>query len=395
MTTRFLRPVRKLVVLCLAVAQPHLVSSFAEETKLTEENAFKKFEKIKQKFAPRIAAETDDGKKRVLEREYQNDAASALKGKLNFTWNQSERDYFSDTARGANAASEPDIKMLDRILGLNTVVFFDILTGVKLQNPYSINYDAASASATLKNNNSQTDGFIEINMASRYIFKTGMYDDTHYANKGNGGTWRYLGQKKGESAHVKWAPEFDLRIGYTYAGKSERPTNLNISTITGGSDFYVDSALGVPLIRYFNDDRTFRFQTGVETGAGFLTDKKFDHVHATAFGGLGVQFAKLRNSPEEPQTGDFYTALRFGYGMFDQPKMNGGKVALDPTVAAPEFSPLYERTWAPTTGVLAMFRISDAFFLQLSGNVYFKNRASWNLSAGISVDPTKFLPTGK
>jgi hypothetical protein len=262
-----------------------------------------------------------------------------------------------------------------------------LFSGAKLENPYSISTN------TLKAGNSTTDGFVELDLYLREIFRTGGADDRLLSTGGmdpnseNDTHWRFMWPIYsfwGGDPAQKASPDFDLKLGYVFSGTSA-PSNYTASTIAQGSDFYFNGSFGAPWFRY-DSGTGLKLQSTAEVGGGFTTDKKFLEVHPDLFLGAGLQVAYL-GANSASSFGNTYIILRSGYAAVDEPRLiSGSTVALD-QLGNPEF----DLKWSPSVGAQAILKLSSAICVEMGANVYFTKLSSWNISAGVSIDPSTFF----
>jgi len=268
--------------------------------------------------------------------------------------------------------------------------------GARLDNPYSIDITNVTVTtktgtttnkvASLKSGNSTTDGYVGFNVNLRYIFRSDRYEDEYWQKDP---AWM-----KSKNGHLQLydpfalTPDIDFSLGYAFTGSSA-PSNYTASTVAGGGDISMDSSVGFPILRYKptvdRDTNTLKLQVTLpEIGGGVDTDKKFLIAHPNIFAGVGFQLA----APAK----DFYWMGRLGCSWVDEPKMvSGSKVALD-SLGNPEFKQLQS---AVTMGASMVYRITDALAAKVAGNVYLTGVGSWNISAAVSIDPTKFFSSLK
>ena len=128
-------------------------------------------------------------------------------------------------------------------LGTTTNTWGDLSfwTGAKFSNPYVINGNS------LKSAGNTSDGYIEIELSTRYILRDGPAAQDWLL--GSSPTDNRL--PKGQVNFLKfweYMPDIDSRIGYLFRGSSA-PTNYSSSTIVGSADFYGDTSLGLPILR--------------------------------------------------------------------------------------------------------------------------------------------------
>jgi hypothetical protein len=274
--------------------------------------------------------------------------------------------------------STVDQKTKDKLT--STFLNIELFTGAKLQNPYSIEIDPTTKAGTLNPSESKPVAFVELNVFARHIFRTGVYDETFTPEekKTNSVSWERLFQNE------YFLPEFDFRVGYAFSG--DKPQKFEAATIAGGSDIYLEGGIGQPLLRVSNH-HDWKGQISAEFAGGFTTDDAFNKVHPNLFFGAGFQMAYTPAGTTNVGLGNTYVLFRTGYGSFDQPKLTSGR-----DVAMDDFDlPEFEREWAPTFGATMVFKMSRSLSFQLTSNVYFADRANWNISAGLSLDPAKFF----
>ncbi len=252
----------------------------------------------------------------------------------------------------------------------NTMWSVLLWSGAKLQNPYSITNGA------IKPNNTKTDGFLDLELIHRYVLSgdTSGEDNLFFSFSGihsrshGGGEWDWFfpGQL---------FPDLEFRVGYVFGGPST-PTNLTVSTITGGSDFYSDNSIGLPFWRW-SKEGSWNQQATIELGGGFVTDKQFLAIHPNYFLGLGYQFSNK----------DWMWQTRFGLGAADVPHLTTGSTVSTNSIGLP----LFDLKQAPSWGTVITYKLSPSVNLQLGANAYFDTRSTWNLSAGVSIDPAVAL----
>lgn len=245
-----------------------------------------------------------------------------------------------------------------------------IWSGAKLQNPYSI------TNGVIKPNNTRTDGFVDLELVHRYVLSSDSYgnDNLFYKwfnveRKFGDGTWDFF-------APGQVFPDLDFRVGYVFAGSST-PTNLTVSTIAGGSDFYSDNSMGMPFWRWSHPG-SWDQQATIELGGGFVTDKNFLDIHPNYFVGLGYQFHNK----------DWFWQNRFGLGAADVPRLRGGANLVSTNTLG---LALFDLKQAPSWGTQITYSLSAAIKVQVGANAYFDKRAAWNLSAGLSVEPVSLF----
>jgi len=275
--------------------------------------------------------------------------------------------------KSTTADLAPALKV-DPIPPTNSMWSVLIWSGAKLQNPYSITNGA------LKPNNTKTDGFIDLELIHRYVLSSDASgtDDLFFS-------WFDTHDGKRKFAYGKWDwffpgqvfPDLDFRVGYVFGGSST-PTNLTVSTIAGGSDFYSDNSIGIPFWRW-SQPGSFDQQATIELGGGFVTDKQFLVIHPNYFLGLGYQYHNK----------DWTWQTRFGLGAADVPHLSSGSTVATNSTGLP----LFDLKRAPSWGTVITYNLSSAVKLQLGANAYFDTRAIWNLSAGLSVDPVALFST--
>jgi hypothetical protein len=266
------------------------------------------------------------------------------------------------------SVSEASAKVAN--LGSNSAPSFwnvSLWSGAKLENPYSI------TNGTLKPNNTATVGFVDLEMYHRFVLSTDP-TDTSYVMWGpqphlsDSGTWA-------SAWPFQWFPDIDFHFGYVFTSSSSTPSNLTAATISGGSDIYSDNTIGWPFWRWTRSDAGFTNQATLDMGGGFTTDKQFLAVHPNAFGGVGFQ----------SHLSSWTWLTRFGVGVVDTPKLQSSTtVATDS-----EGLPIFDLKVAPAWSTTVMYNLNSAWQFQLGANVYFlPQQAAWNISVGLSVDPS-------
>jgi hypothetical protein len=279
---------------------------------------------------------------------------------------QADQDLAAANQKAATADAAPELKAN----GSTTNTTWSVLmwTGAKMENPYSI------TNGVLKPNNNSTVGFIELELIHRYVLDLDAPDNSDNAVLwGNPERQRY-GSVRNFDFFVpsQLIPDFDLRVGYVFTSSSSVPTNLTVATIAGGSDLSSDVSIGVPIWRW-TQQGAWAQQATIELGGGFVTDKEFLAIHPNVFMGLGYQFHNQ----------DWTWQTRFGFGGADVPVMKSGSNVATNSVGLPQF----DLKLAPSWGTTLTYKLSSAFYLQMDANAYFDSRATWNLSAGVSIDP--------
>ena len=286
----------------------------------------------------------------------------------------------------AFAGRAADTNSLSIPMNTNNWGWVTFWSGAKLQDPYTIVKDGGAA--TLTNSRSTTDGYIEINLNTRYVLRSGKFDDL-LAAWGGGGADTLAPGRLHFVSFWREMPDIDARMGYIFRGSSS-PTNFSISTIVGSADIYSDVSVGWPLLRYESNDDAgsqVKEQVTAEVSGGVATDRNFLAVHPSVFLGAGWQ----GRFPAPNLTAQSLPALlcgRVGLARIDEPRLLGGStVALD-ALGDPVFTP----TWAPSLGFQMVYPIDSAINLQAGGNVYLTaTPASWNLNLGLTLDLGKFF----
>jgi hypothetical protein len=259
-------------------------------------------------------------------------------------------------------------------------------SGAKLQNPYNI--VESGGAATLANSHATTDGYIELNLNTRYVVRSGKFDDLPAA-------WGAPPSPPPPPGSIHFVPfwrempDIDAKIGYIFRGSSA-PTNLSVATIVGSADLYSDVSVGWPLLRYESDDdptKIVKQQVTLELSGGFATDKNFLVVHPNLFIGGGWQ-GRFPAPNLTPQPLPAVLCGRVGLARIDEPHLLAGDtVALDSLG-----EPIFDQIWTPSMGFQMVYPINSAVNLQAGGNVYFTAApASWNLNLGLTLDLGKFF----
>jgi hypothetical protein len=270
----------------------------------------------------------------------------------------------------------------------NTNGYFNVWTGAKIENPYTISVDPVAKTATLQPSKTTTDGFIEFNFNYRYVLRHGTVQEQDPFIWDAGDSHRITNSPGAGQFIAPWIhfPDLDTSVGYVFRGSSAS-TNFSASTIAGGSDLYVEGALGFPWWRYVDDNGPIRkMQATFEVAGGVVTDKNNLLLHPNIFLGGGFQGAYVRNGSGGPLLGLW--SGRIGMAQVDQPRiLSGSSVALNGLN-----EPVFDATWVPSLGFDITVPVTTVISGVFGGNVYFTdNPASWNMSVGISLDIDKFF----
>jgi hypothetical protein len=108
-----------------------------------------------------------------------------------------------------------------------------------------------------------------------------------------------------------------------------------------------------------------------------VTDKQFLDIHPNYFVGLGYQF----------HSKDWTWQTRFGLGAADVPRLRGGNNVVTNSMGLP----LFELNQAPSWGTQITYNLGAGVKVQVGANAYFDERAVWNLSAGLSIEPVSLF----
>jgi hypothetical protein len=297
-------------------------------------------------------------------------------------WNQNKRALTQAAAQVAGDLYPDDNAKHLYAMGIalgdtnNIWGHLSLWTGARFSNPYKI-----STNNTLTSAGSTSDGYIEINLSSRFVERSGsIAQDPNWFGRDN--------SSHPKTNEVYWAwpwqhmPDVDTRIGYLFRNKSS-PSNFSATTV-GSSDFYGDSSIGFPMVRFLNEN--WKQQLSIEVNGGFATDKDVLSLHPNFFLGMGWQ----ASFKAVGTTNMGYWYGRAGYALIDQPVLSKGTntVILD-HLGEPKF----DLKWTPSVGVIFTYPMTSTLNLQAGANAYFTDRtpASWNASLGVSLDVDKFF----
>lgn len=251
-------------------------------------------------------------------------------------------------------------------------------TGARLENPYAIS--VSNKVGTLKSGNSKADGFISLEANLRYIFRNGKYEDEYWLGKAED---HKLGDVNFYKPFWDLVPDIDFNVDYVFTGTSS-PSNYSASTIAQGADISLYTSVGAPVMRYkptgYLETNSMKMQiTLPEIGGGMTTDKSFLVAHPNLFLGGGFQLAA-------PAQG-FYWMGRLGYAMVDEPRIISGSTVATDGLGNPEFQ------WkgALTLGTAFIYKVTDSMSIKLGGDVYSTHVGTWDITAALSIDPTKFF----
>jgi hypothetical protein len=249
-----------------------------------------------------------------------------------------------------------------------------IWTGAKFSNPYKIVGNQLSAAG------STSDGYIELNLSSRYVERSGTNTDWSWS-----GTNRIAKGSIAFSPFWEYGPDIDTRLGYIFRGGGT-PTNFVASTVVGSADFYGDTSIGLPLVRFCSLGGSWKQQLSLELNGGFATAKDELSLHPNAFFGLGWQASYQAMGT----TDRGYWYGRAGVSLIDQPILIDGT---DTVVLNQLSQPEYDLTWVPSIGVIVTYPLSSTISLQAGVNAYFTQSvpASWNATIGATLDLDKFF----
>ena len=267
--------------------------------------------------------------------------------------------------------------------------YFNLWTGAKLENPYTIAVDTTAKTATLQSAKTTTDGFIELNLNYSFAIRQGtdQQQDPFLwgADRAKHGTVSNSGFGQFVAPWIHF-PDFNTSVGYVFRG-STASTNFSASTIVGGSDLYTAGSLGFPWWRYVDNAGTIRkMQSTLDIAGGVVTDKNNLLLHPNIFVGGGFQGAYSRGGTNSSLIGLW--AGRIGMARVDHPRLISGSSVVLNSLNEPEF----DATWAPSLGFDITFPVTTALSVQFGGNVYFTaSPSAWNLTVGARVDIDKFF----
>jgi len=249
-----------------------------------------------------------------------------------------------------------------------------LFTGATVQNPYTI--AISGNSGTLQKASTTTDGYIEAFVSARYISRENFEKEEDETT----GWVKPFVALPGFAGHGN-QPDLQMRLGYVFRGKSA-PTNFNSQTVVGSSDVYGEVTMGFPMYRYRSEDGLTKGQASIEFSGAFATDRDFISVHPTVFIGGGYQLKDtVSGNP-------WYWISRVGIAQIDYPRLGSGSTVILDKANEPEFV----GKWAPTIGTQLIYPINSTISFQAGANAYFtKSPASWNITFGLSLDPSKFF----
>jgi hypothetical protein len=254
--------------------------------------------------------------------------------------------------------------------------------GEKLLNAYSITNTstAGKPSGKLNPNNTSAQPFIEVDFNERYVMRSGQeYNESPWETDPADSS--LLRNPFGQ------IPDVNFSFGYVF-GPGTGTNQLSISTIVGSSDIYADESVGLPILRYHNQDFSNKQQVTLEISGGFATDKDFDVVHPTVFLGGGYQ-AKFSDPLTATNSLPIYWFGRLGLAMIDEPQLTSSNVVFKSSGGIP--SPVFQSKWVPSMGATVIVPVNQTLRLQLGGNVYFgSGPEDWNITLGVSADLGKF-----
>jgi hypothetical protein len=260
--------------------------------------------------------------------------------------------------------------------GSNVWGIISFWSGAKMSNPYKID-----ATGKVSASDHTSDGYIEINLSSRWIVRSGIYaDDPVISAKHAEADYGYIHMVN----PLVRMPDIETKIGYLFRG-SGTVTNSTIGTVVGSSDIYADTSVGLPFIRYESVSRAWKQQVTLELNGGFTTDKDHLSLHPVAFFGGGYQssFALSTNQAT-------YWSGRLGVAYFDQPSLTSSNTVQINGLGEPAF----HGAWAPAMGGEFVYPITSALSVQAGFNAYLSNSrypASWNATLGITADLGKLI----
>ncbi|MCI0536510.1 MAG: hypothetical protein L0Z50_14915 [Verrucomicrobiales bacterium] len=245
-------------------------------------------------------------------------------------------------------------------------------SGAKFLSPYTVNVISNSIGA-LDKSGSSTVPFLEFTYLNRYVLRSSGEGDDELKK----GAW--LGAYPvNPFTHL---PDITSHIGFTF-GNGTGPTNYSASTIAGAGDFYSDASVGLPFLRRATPSQ--RQQVSLELAGGVITEKDFVAVHPNVFVGLEYQTSFRPRILSSSTNLSGFLSGRAGVGWIDIPRMTSTttNIAVDVSGGLPVF----DLKPHPCIGVLFAYPLTDALFLNVSGNAYIReDPADWNISVGVSI----------
>jgi hypothetical protein len=260
----------------------------------------------------------------------------------------------------------------------NSWVDLSFWTGARFGSPYTIN----GTTKTLTSSGNTSQGYLEINLNSRYVLRHGRDADIYEADTNLIRKFYFPWHPPGCGFSFPM-PDITASLGYVFS-QSSGPSNYNASTIIGSSDFYLNASLGVPLLRYCTDTNgAFKGQLTLEISDGFVTDKQFMELHHNFFVGLGLQGGFLFKGNQA------YWFGRAGYAEIDQPVLVGGTSTVQFNgLGQPDFN----QDWIPSTGATVVFPLTPAINLNAGIDAYYtRHPANWEANLGVSFDLSKLV----
>jgi len=267
----------------------------------------------------------------------------------------------------------------------NAWIDLSFWTGARFGSPYTINQNTHQLSP----NGNSSDGYLEINLVTRYVMRHGPEADESESDTNlYGKIFSPLSWGMFTDISKIPAPDITATLGYVFANSSG-PSNYTASTIIGSSDYYLNASIGIPLFRYCSDKTgSWKQQVSLEFSDGFVTDKKFIQLHHNAFVGLGWQGGFVVNGRQG------YWSGRAGFAEIDQPILMAGTNTVVFNKGLNQ--PIFNQQWVPSTGVTLVVPLTDSINLNAGINSYYSRRpANWNANLGVTFDITKLMNIAK
>lgn len=254
-------------------------------------------------------------------------------------------------------------------------------TGARLDSPYSI--VVSNGVGTLKPSRSSSDGYLEIELNSRYVTRNGTADDiliwpsAKHTIPGNGPNWMIPGDRM---------PDIDARMGYVFRNSSA-PGSFDTSTVVGGSDLYGNTSVGFPFAQICGTNYTWKGQLSLELAGGFATDKEHLNIHPNFFGGIGAQASFTAIGFGSTNYQGFWYG-RAGEALVDEPALFAGTNTVHLNgLGEPEFN----LHWVPSIGTVIVYPLNSWLSLQAGADAYFTSGppSLWTLSVGVTLNVDK------
>lgn len=254
-------------------------------------------------------------------------------------------------------------------------------TGARIDSPYSI--VVSNGVGTLKPSRSSSDGYIEIELNSRYVTRNGTADDiliwpwAKHTIPGNGPNWMIPGDRM---------PDIDARMGYVFRNSSA-PGSFDTSTVVGGSDLYGNTSVGFPFAQICGTNYSWKGQLSLEAAGGFATDKEHLNIHPNFFAGVGAQASFTAIGFGSTNYQGFWYG-RAGEALVDEPALFPGTNTVHLNgLGEPEF----DLHWVPSIGTVIIYPLNSWLSLQAGADAYFTSRppSLWTLSIGVTLNVDK------